>query len=203
MTYLARAKEVTYLVRATVTDGSAWIGNGELPWISSSGKKKEKSHPRPIGGGSRGELLAALPDNPPLVPLQLPNAWQGFAIAAVSHGFLSALQTGSAERAGLIPLGSVRAVPRVLGMPGCRAQLPAAARGGCCCPKLHAGAGLQLRLLGFQATFSPEVPRPGSTMHASCPSELGAGSSAAGGRINLSACFSPDPSLDLIRHSSW
>lgn len=55
----------------------------------------------------------------------------------------------------------------------------------------------------FVATFRPEVQGEGSTLCASCPGELGAGTSGAGGKIHLSAGFSLDPSLDLIRHSSW
>ena len=100
-------------------------------------KKKEKRHFMPIRGGSRGELLAALLDNPPLVPLQLPNSRQSFAIAAVNHGFPSALQMDSVERAEFIPLSSVRAVPRVLETPGQRAQPSTTVRGRCCCPKAH------------------------------------------------------------------
>lgn len=159
----------------------------------------------PIGGGSRGELLAALLDNPPLVPLQLPNSWQGFAIAAVSHGFPSMLQMESLEHADFIPLSLVRAVPRVLDTPGQRAQLSTEVCGGCCCPKSHAGAGLQLSFLCFLATFRPEVQGKGArcTHTAPSPASSELGPQLLEGRIHLSAGFSLDPSLDLIRDSSW
>lgn len=177
-------------------DRSAWIGSEGLPRISPSGEKEGKephfAHRR------REQRGAALLDNPPLVPLQLPNSWQGFAIAAVSRGFPSVLQT----EAWSTPSSSRSAL-----CVQCQGCWKRPAGGLSSPPRRVVGAAAQNRtpvqdsssVFCFLATFRA---RQGSTLDASCPGEVGAGTSAAGGRIHLSAGFSLDPSLDLIRHSS-
>lgn len=84
---------------------SVWIGSEGLPWVSPWGEKEGKE---PFYAHRRGELL----DNPPFVPLQLPNSWQGFAIAAASGGFPRVSQRERVEHAELILPSSVPAATR-------------------------------------------------------------------------------------------
>lgn len=86
--------KISHLVRATITDRSAWIGSGGLPWISPLGRiNRDRDILYPSEEGAEGSCWLPFLDNPPLVPLQLPSSRQGFAVAAVSRGLPNAQQT--------------------------------------------------------------------------------------------------------------